>query len=32
MLEGMKFLLEVDLSAGVTTDDPGAELGRILRY
>ena len=28
----MKFVLEVDLSAGVVADAPLEELGRILRY
>lgn len=28
----MKFLLEVDLTAGVVPEDELAELGRILRY
>lgn len=28
----MKFILEIDLGAGAVASDPGAELGRILRY
>lgn len=28
----MKFILEVDLDAGVMADDTLKELGRILRY
>lgn len=28
----MKFILKVDLDAGVVDADPVAELGRILRY
>lgn len=28
----MKFVLEVDLSAGAVADAPLEELGRILRY
>jgi len=28
----MRFVLEVDLDAGVVGADPVAELGRILRY
>ena len=28
----MKIILEVDLDAGAVADDPGRELGRILRY
>lgn len=28
----MKFVLEVDLDAGVIPDDVPGELGRILRY
>ncbi|MBO9556085.1 MAG: hypothetical protein J7523_16030 [Cellulomonas sp.] len=28
----MKFVLEVDLAAGVVPDDVNGELGRILRY
>ena len=28
----MKFILEVDLEAGVMADDTLKELGRILRY
>lgn len=28
----MKFVIEVDLSAGAVAANPGAELGRILRY
>ncbi|TDC55209.1 hypothetical protein E1281_13665 [Actinomadura sp. KC345] len=28
----MKFILEVDMSEGVVSDDAARELGRILRY
>lgn len=28
----MRFILEVDLDAGVVDGDPVGELGRILRY